>query len=181
MPYYEKVSCRIAIQVCIGFFPDGRERHRTFSIRNIDPDAPLEPIEAVVRALAPILAYPITKVRKVVKRRIFFYEEAILPVPSLPVGAVRATHASYHETDAVERTLCVARDDRLPTRGGRHPRRPVFIPDPTRDAYPKGHRQGAPPAIIDRVVFSKRTETRARGGPAPPRCIRRRRRRLTSP
>ena len=81
MPYYEKISCRIAIQVCTGHFPDGRERHRTFSIRNVNPDAPLEPIEAVVRALALILAYPITKVRKVVKRKIFFYEEAALPAP----------------------------------------------------------------------------------------------------
>ena len=97
MPYYEKISCRVAIQVCIGHFPDGRERHRTFSIRGVNPDAPLEPIEAVVRALAPILAYPITKVRKVIKRKIFFYEEAALPVP----------FNSEYETEA---SLCVIRN-----------------------------------------------------------------------
>ena len=82
MSYYEKISCRIAIQVCIGYFPDGRERHRTFSIKGIKPDAPLEAIASFARALAPVLAYPITKVRKVVKREIFFYEEAVMPIPA---------------------------------------------------------------------------------------------------
>ena len=81
MSYYEKISCRIAIQVCVGHFPDGRERHRTFSMKGVGPDASLEAIAAIIRALAPVLAYPITKVRKVVKREIFFYEEAVMPVP----------------------------------------------------------------------------------------------------
>ena len=81
MSYYEKISCRIAIQVCVGYFPDGRERHRTFSIKGIKPDAPLEAIASLARALAPVLAYPITKVRKVVKREIFFYEDAVMPIP----------------------------------------------------------------------------------------------------
>ena len=83
MSNYEKISCRVAVQVCIGYFPDGRERHRTFSMRGIDPDAPVESIAAVVRAIAPVLAYPITKVRKVTKKvtLILLYEEAALPVP----------------------------------------------------------------------------------------------------
>ena len=87
MSYYEKISCRVAIQVCIGYFPDGRERHRTFSMKGIAPDASFEAIAAVVRALAPLLAYPITKVRKVTKREIFFCEpevsrgeESVMPV-----------------------------------------------------------------------------------------------------
>ena len=79
MSYYEKISCRVAIQVCMGHFPDGRERHRTFSMKGVSPDAPLESIAAVVRALAPLLAYPITKVRKVVKRRIIIYEKGVVP------------------------------------------------------------------------------------------------------
>jgi hypothetical protein len=69
MLYCEKISCRVAIQVCIGYFSDGRERHRTFSMKGVDPDAPLEAIAAVIRALAPLLIYPITKVRKVVNSR----------------------------------------------------------------------------------------------------------------
>jgi hypothetical protein len=89
MSYYEKFSCRIAIQVCIGHFPDGRERHRTFSMKGVNPDASLEAIAAVVRALAPVLIYPITKVRKVVKREIFFYEEAVIPIPAEPVTEAR--------------------------------------------------------------------------------------------
>ena len=79
MSCYEKISCRVAIQVCIGHFPDGRERHRTFSMRGVNPDASPESIAAVVRALAPVLAYPITKVRKVVKRRVIIYEEGVVP------------------------------------------------------------------------------------------------------
>ena len=81
MSYYEKLSCRIAVQVCIGRSPDGRARHRTFSMRGINPEASPEAIANVIRALAPVLAYPITKVRKVVKREIIFYEEAVMPVP----------------------------------------------------------------------------------------------------
>ena len=81
MSFYEKISCRIAIQVCIGYFPDGGERHRTFSIKGIKPDASLEAIANLARALAPVLAYPITKVRKVVKREIFFYVDAAMPIP----------------------------------------------------------------------------------------------------
>ena len=96
MSYYEKISCRIAIQVCIGYFPDGRERHRTFSMRGINPDAPLEAIADVIRALAPLLAYPITKVRKVIKREIIFYEEAAMSVPQAgtePLSAMPAHEA----------------------------------------------------------------------------------------
>ena len=48
-------------------------------MRGVNPDAPPESIAAVVRALAPVLAYPITKVRKVVKRRIIIYEEGVVP------------------------------------------------------------------------------------------------------
>ena len=75
----EKITCRVAIQVCIGHFSDGRERHRTFSMKGIDPDAAPEAIAAVVRALAPVLAYPITKVRKIVKRVIVIFEKGVMP------------------------------------------------------------------------------------------------------
>jgi hypothetical protein len=39
MSQFEFVSCRLAIQICTGHFPDGRERHRTFSVKDIKPDA----------------------------------------------------------------------------------------------------------------------------------------------
>ena len=94
MSYYEKITCRIAIQVCIGHFPDGRERHRTFSMRGINPDASFESIDAVIIALAPLLAFPITKVRKVTKREIFFYEEAALPVPADDAEALTSAPTS---------------------------------------------------------------------------------------
>ena len=81
MSYYEIITCRIAIQVCIGHLPNGREMHRTFSMRGINPGASLEAIAEVIRALAPVLAYPITKVRKVTKREIIFYLEAAMAVP----------------------------------------------------------------------------------------------------
>ena len=71
----EKISCRIAIQTCVGHFPDGRERHRTFSLRHVRPDVSMETIRDIIRALAPLLKYPITKVTKVTKREIFSDEE----------------------------------------------------------------------------------------------------------
>ena len=76
MSYYEVISCRLAIQVCIGYSPSGRKRHRTFSMKGIRPDASDEAIGAILRALAPLLIYPITKVRKVTKRTIFFNNSA---------------------------------------------------------------------------------------------------------
>jgi len=87
---YETISCRLAIQVCIGYSPNGRARHRTFSMKGIRPGASGEAIDAIIRALAPLLIYPITKVRKVTKRTIFFNDSACghntAPVP--PAGAV---------------------------------------------------------------------------------------------
>ena len=54
---YEKISCRIAIQMCVGHFPDGRERHRTFSLRHVRPDASMEAIMGLIRALTPVHEY----------------------------------------------------------------------------------------------------------------------------
>ena len=39
MSYYEIISCRVAIQVCVGYLPNGRKKHWTFSMRGIDPNA----------------------------------------------------------------------------------------------------------------------------------------------
>jgi hypothetical protein len=50
-------------------------------MRGVNPNASDEAIACVVRALARVLAHPITKVRKVTKRTIFFYEDAVLPLP----------------------------------------------------------------------------------------------------
>ena len=84
---YEKISCRIAIQMCVGHFPDGRERHRTFSLRHVRPDVPFETVLELARALAPILAYPITKVTKVTKVVLFSEEDAIaIPAPRVNAG-----------------------------------------------------------------------------------------------
>jgi hypothetical protein len=69
MSQFEFVSCRLAIQICIGHFPDGRERHRTFSVKNIRPDADDNALIAVVRAVGALLAYPVTKARLIVKKR----------------------------------------------------------------------------------------------------------------
>jgi hypothetical protein len=65
---FDSITCRLAIQVCVGHFPDGRERHRTISIKNINPNAEVSALNALVRAIAPLLAYPITKVRQVTKK-----------------------------------------------------------------------------------------------------------------
>ena len=36
---------------------------------------------AVIRALAPVLEFPIVDVQKITSRKIIFYEDAVLPVP----------------------------------------------------------------------------------------------------
>ena len=65
---FDVVTCRLAIQVCIGQTPGGRPSHRTFSIKGIKPDADMAALASLVRLIAPILAYPITKVRLVTKK-----------------------------------------------------------------------------------------------------------------
>ena len=99
MSYVETFTCRVAIQVCIGYFPDGRKRTRTFSMRGIRPDASVEAIAEIVRALAPLLIHPIIKVRKVVKRTIVF--DAAEFTPAVAVGAaicLRTTLLSVQES-----------------------------------------------------------------------------------
>ena len=83
--FYEVISCRVAIQVCIGYTQNGRARYRTFSMRGIRHDASNEAIAAIIRALAPVLAYPITKVRKVMKRTIVFVDDT---APAAPAAAL---------------------------------------------------------------------------------------------
>jgi hypothetical protein len=71
---FDSITCRLAIQVCVGHFPDGRERHRTFSIKHIDPDVDIALVTSFVRVvIAPLLAYPITGARLVTKKiRVLF-------------------------------------------------------------------------------------------------------------
>ncbi|MDR3331871.1 MAG: hypothetical protein LBT08_04515, partial [Synergistaceae bacterium] len=78
------VSCRLAIQLCVGYFSDGRERHRTFSIKNIRRDAGADAIAAVIRAIAPLLKYPITKVRLIKTDRLVLEKPASLNTPNTP-------------------------------------------------------------------------------------------------
>ncbi|MDR1510185.1 MAG: hypothetical protein LBS53_11160, partial [Synergistaceae bacterium] len=56
------------VQICTGHFPDGRERHRTFSIKHIQPDAEDAALITVVRAVGALLAYPVTRARFIVKK-----------------------------------------------------------------------------------------------------------------
>ena len=92
---YEKITCRIAIQTCVGHFPDGRERHRTFSLRHVRPDVSPEAIRKIIRALAPVLKYPITKVTKVVKMVLFSAEEE-----QAAEGRVTRAAIPSHQVDA---------------------------------------------------------------------------------
>jgi len=50
-------------------------------MKGISPDASWEGIMKVIRALAPVLEFPIADVKKVTKRKIIFYEDAVLSVP----------------------------------------------------------------------------------------------------
>ena len=108
----EKITCRIAIQVCVGYFPDGRERHRTFSLWRVRPDVTPETIRGIIRALAPLLEYPITKVTKVIKRVIFSAEEerdaekarrvtAAVPSAAVPAPRVVAGRPAVHRANDI--------------------------------------------------------------------------------
>ena len=87
MSHVEIITCRLCIQVCVGYLPNGRKSYRSFSMRGIRPDASWEAIESILRALQPVLAYPITKVEKVTSRKIIFYEDAT-PASAWPVESV---------------------------------------------------------------------------------------------
>ncbi len=81
-------SCRLAIQLCVGYFPDGRARHRTFSLKGINPNATADDLAAVVRALAPLLAYPIESVRLVRKYALLpanRYNRPVMKRQSFPI------------------------------------------------------------------------------------------------
>ena len=88
MAYLKLVRCRLAIQCCIGYFPDGRERHRTFSLQDIRPDASADALASVVRAVAPLLAYPITKV-SIVKKYVLMLDNAYAPTTPKTFGNAR--------------------------------------------------------------------------------------------
>jgi hypothetical protein len=68
--YFEMTGCRLAIQLCVGYFPNGRAQRRTISFKNIRVGASADDIAAIVRAIAPLLDYPIMKVRLVRKYRL---------------------------------------------------------------------------------------------------------------
>jgi hypothetical protein len=72
MAVLELVRCRLAIQCCIGYFPDGRERRRTFSLPDVRPGASADALVSVVRAVAPLLKFPISKV-SIVKKYVLAY------------------------------------------------------------------------------------------------------------
>ena len=67
MPHCELIDCRIKIQICVGYFPDGRMRTRTFGIKDVRPDVSADDVAAVARVLAPLLAHPVVCVRLVRK------------------------------------------------------------------------------------------------------------------
>ena len=99
MPNRERITCRIAVQICIGRFPDGRERHRTFSIKDIRPDVSWEAVAKIIRALAPVLKFPITKVTKVTQRVLFWEDDDNIAarepqVEAVPVNAVPVPEAA---------------------------------------------------------------------------------------
>jgi len=57
-------------------------------MKGIRPDAPDEAIGAILRALAPLLVYPIIKARKVTKRTIFFINNAAPAAPAVALPAL---------------------------------------------------------------------------------------------
>jgi len=101
----------------VGLLPNGRKKHRTFSIKGINPNASFESIDNFIRALAPVFAYLIMQVHKVIKRKITFYEDAALPVPQDNVAVVSETRRIIPYP--VQLTARVAPDTALGLKGNR--------------------------------------------------------------
>jgi hypothetical protein len=98
---FKKITCRLAIQVCIGYSPSGTARHRTFSIKGIHPTADFSKLAAFVcDCVAPVLAYPITKVTLVKKIPVVLGEPEdtteATPAPAMkPCRAQTASRAAF--------------------------------------------------------------------------------------
>ena len=78
MPHFELIDCRIKIQVCVGHFPDGRMRTRTFGIKGVRPDVNADDVAATARAIGALLAHPIVAVRLV--RKYLLVRQAPVPI-----------------------------------------------------------------------------------------------------
>ena len=139
--FNEKITCRIAVQTCVGCFPDGRKRHRTFSLRHVRPDVSPQTIRSIIRALAPVLAHPITKVRKVTKREVFSDRDGALITSSTQVDVVPipAEHQIVRreiEHDTAESSSFAASTEHIAESSScALPRQKVFMPG---RAPPKG-------------------------------------------
>ncbi|MDL2264724.1 hypothetical protein LJC31_08745 [Synergistaceae bacterium OttesenSCG-928-I11] len=82
MSQFILISCKIKFQLCVGCFPDGRMRTRTFGIKDVRPDVTADDVAAVARAIAPMLAHPVVQVRLV---RVYAVVGLAAAVSSLPV------------------------------------------------------------------------------------------------
>jgi hypothetical protein len=102
-----KITCRLAIQVCIGYSPSGTARHRTFSIKGINPNADFSKLAAFVRdCVAPVLACPITNVTLVKKIPVFLGETPeTTPAPVAEPCYARAQTVSRPASRAAFRFL----------------------------------------------------------------------------
>ena len=115
----ELVRCRLAIRYCIGYFSDGRERHRTFSLPDVRPDTSADALARVVRAVAPLLTHPITKV-SIIKKYVMVLDGA---------GALHAHRTFRNQSAQISSDVPAAfYPERLAASGSRFTPRPdVFV------------------------------------------------------
>jgi hypothetical protein len=94
----DSVSCRLAIQLCVGYSEKGKARHRTININGIDPNADVSLLAAFVRdVLSPLLAYPVTKARLVTREvRVLFDAGRKNREPRGPETAAMPAGSSEH-------------------------------------------------------------------------------------
>jgi len=118
-------------------------------MKGIRPDAPDEAIAAILRALAPLLIYPITQVRKVTKRAIFFKDDAAPSAPpvALPLPVPACAGGAEVEPEVT-------------------PAEPDFVPEPVYPEMPFYEAERFAFALFVYLLMYKLYLTRA--GPAPP-------------
>jgi len=123
-------------------------------MRGIRPDASWEAIGNILRALQPVLAYPITKVEKVTSRKIIFYEDAtpVAPASAWPVESV----IMLDQAD----TVCQKYQEYQ-----KYPKMPVWEAFEFEEEHFNGRMQYAPTVLLPVFACCLRAKITSRGPP----------------
>ena len=155
MPYFQLTDCKIKFQLCVGYFPDGRMRTRTFGIGGVRPDAGADDVAAVARAIAPLLAHPVVCVRLVRKYAL---------VPGTVAGAEKGARGAIANASRMcyvyskHRRMRMAQAVRIPRLRGNYHKKMLFFGGHAAATAPAGRRKRE---LLQKTVTIRRTRREA--------------------